>query len=52
MPIDYMVYDITYRDYISFKTEQEARDWIKTMVEEYPDAYEKDFILYKRERLP
>jgi hypothetical protein len=48
--IDYQVYDFNYRDSCSFKTLEEAREYVARQVEEFC-AFEADFAIFKRERI-
>lgn len=49
--IDYMVRDVLWNEYAVFATEMEAREYVATMLADYPDYGENDFVIYKRERL-
>ena len=49
--IEFIVFDLTYRDYIRYDTEAEAREWIALQCADGL-ADPKDFILRKCERLP
>jgi hypothetical protein len=48
--IDYQVYDYIYRDSCSFKTLEEAREYIARQVEDFCVS-ELDFAIFKRERI-
>ncbi len=49
--IDYMVLDTMWNEYSTFKTEQEARDYVKKQLDWDPAASITDFVVFKRERI-
>ncbi len=48
--IEYIVFDLQYRDHIRFETEEEAREWVASQCLDGL-ACVSDFILRKCERL-
>lgn len=49
--IDYMVRNVTWNEYVTYKTLEEAKDYVAKELEWDPSAKESDFIIYKRERI-
>lgn len=49
--IDYMVLDTMWKEYSTFASEEQARDYVKKTLDRDPSSSITDFIIFKRERI-
>lgn len=49
--IDYMVYNMLWNEHCTFQTIEEAKVWIESQLDIYPDQDKLHYIIYKRERI-
>ena len=49
--VDYMVVELTYRDWMIFKTREEAEEYIEMCLKNYPEEDRQGYRLFERKRL-